>query len=410
MHQLRLETSVRLGRLFLQDGALGNLRQLLDEVQAAPPVTTTGNFAGRCGLMRDLYAIEIELHTAAGDRRKLRKLYCGHSPFKAERGPCRPVQAAVDQGVAGQGGTAAGQAASEDTIREFEAAMKNMDPLASSMISDFMVRSICAAVDPGEAFVVALVCRSFRDELCTRFPARTPRFRTSVAAVVASPARLEWVRGLRDRPLWVSRWGAGSADLPQAAVFMARCGRLETLRWARAHGCRWNGSAIVAAAGAGNLELVRWLCANGCTPGTTACAAAAKGGYLDVLKLLRADGSRSAQLPAAWDWDTASCAAGAGHLDLLKWSRENGCDWNASAYSSAAGGGHVEVLQYLHEIPAFDGGCNWEESTCNSAARGGHLAVIQWARANGCDWYQAICLRVAPGGSKTREWIIAQPG
>lgn len=48
-------------------------------------------------------------------------------------------------------------------------------------------------------------------------------------------------------------------------------------------------------------------------------------------------------------------AARAGHLEVLVWARENGCDWDAS--------------------------------TCSAAAENGHLAVLNWVRENGCDWY-----------------------
>ena len=43
-----------------------------------------------------------------------------------------------------------------------------------------------------------------------------------------------------------------------------------------------------------------------------------------------------------------------GHLEVLKWARENGCQWN--------------------------------EWTCTNAAEGGHLDVLKWARENGCPW------------------------
>ena len=45
---------------------------------------------------------------------------------------------------------------------------------------------------------------------------------------------------------------------------------------------------------------------------------------------------------ASWD----------GHLEILKWARENGCPWN--------------------------------EDTCANAAENGYLEVLKWARENGC--------------------------
>ena len=51
-----------------------------------------------------------------------------------------------------------------------------------------------------------------------------------------------------------------------------------------------------------------------------------------------------------------------GHLEVLKWARENGCEWNS-----------------------------W---TCAYAAQNGHLEVLKWARENGCEWdsmYMCLC-------------------
>ena len=45
-------------------------------------------------------------------------------------------------------------------------------------------------------------------------------------------------------------------------------------------------------------------------------------------------------------------AAFGGHLDVLKWARENGCEWDS-----------------------------W---TCAYAAQNGHFDVLKWARENGC--------------------------
>ena len=49
-------------------------------------------------------------------------------------------------------------------------------------------------------------------------------------------------------------------------------------------------------------------------------------------------------------------AAKKGHLDVLRWARENGCPW--------------------------------DNETTHQAVRGGHRKVFQWARQNGCPWEQ----------------------
>jgi phosphoserine aminotransferase len=49
---------------------------------------------------------------------------------------------------------------------------------------------------------------------------------------------------------------------------------------------------------------------------------------------------------------TCSYAAENGNLEVLKWARENGCEW--------------------------------ESNTCSCAAWNGHLEVLKWAKNNGC--------------------------
>ena len=74
-------------------------------------------------------------------------------------------------------------------------------------------------------------------------------------------------------------------------------------------------------------------------------------------------------------------AAKGGHLEVLKWLRENGCPWDEETCRYAAYGGHFEVLKWAR---AND--CPWNEYTCAYAAKGGHLEVLKWAREKGCPW------------------------
>ncbi len=60
-------------------------------------------------------------------------------------------------------------------------------------------------------------------------------------------------------------------------------------------------------------------------------------GHLEILKLLR---------ERNWPWDAYTCnmAASRGKLEVLKWARANGCEWNAVVVCSyAASGGHIMV-------------------------------------------------------------------
>ena len=59
----------------------------------------------------------------------------------------------------------------------------------------------------------------------------------------------------------------------------------------------------------------------------------------------------------------------------------------------AARGGHLEVLKWARE-----NGCPWDEHTCTYAAEGGHLDVLQWALENGCPWTRHSPLLAASMG------------
>ena len=45
------------------------------------------------------------------------------------------------------------------------------------------------------------------------------------------------------------------------------------------------------------------------------------------------------------------CAAWGGHLETLKWARENGCPWNIEAVrANATNGSHLEMLEWLRSM------------------------------------------------------------
>jgi len=77
--------------------------------------------------------------------------------------------------------------------------------------------------------------------------------------------------------------------------------------------------------------------------------------------------------------DYAACL---GSVRLLKWARENNCDWSAGTCSDAALHAHLPALKYLHE-----NGCPWDNSTCHRAAYHKHWDCLQYAVDNKCpEW------------------------
>lgn len=69
-----------------------------------------------------------------------------------------------------------------------------------------------------------------------------------------------------------------------------------------------------------------------------------------------------------------SDAAEGGHIEVLKWAKDNGCDFtNTYLCEHASKGGHLESLKWLRDTV----GCFWDEMSCAEAARNGH-EVLQW--------------------------------
>jgi hypothetical protein len=83
-------------------------------------------------------------------------------------------------------------------------------------------------------------------------------------------------------------------------------------------------------------------------------------------------------------------AARRGSVRLLKWTRENNNDWDASTCFLAAQYGHLSALKYLHE-----NGCPWDRYTCSSAAAHKHWDCLQYAVDNKCPQWEEYAKKYA---------------
>jgi hypothetical protein len=106
-------------------------------------------------------------------------------------------------------------------------------------------------------------------------------------------------------------------------------------------------------------------------------------------------------------------AARSGDVDLLRWSKDHGCEFTANTYMGAAAGAHIHVLEYLHDEGCawgdFNEGCAWDELACSAAAAYGHLATLQWLHEHGCPWQpEEICNNAAEGGSAAMLLYLVQ--
>ena len=93
---------------------------------------------------------------------------------------------------------------------------------------------------------------------------------------------------------WSERQGCPlRSHQADCSMFAAEAGSVDTLRWLKDNGFRWqNPKTCLGAALRGHLEVLKWARANGCD----------------------------------WDSKTCSSAASEGHLEVVKWARANGCE------------------------------------------------------------------------------------
>jgi hypothetical protein len=145
---------------------------------------------------------------------------------------------------------------------------------------------------------------------------------------------------LENKSLWPSDWTERSFCLE-----VAKTNKLELLEWAREEKkCEWDEETINVAVNQRNLEMVKYCVVNECPLDVRACACAASKGHLEILKYLREE------VKAPWDFRTAICAAGNGHLHILEYLVEREFDqFDECACANAAMNGHLDCLKYLHE-------------------------------------------------------------
>ncbi|CAL6420738.1 unnamed protein product [Bathycoccus prasinos] len=153
---------------------------------------------------------------------------------------------------------------------------------------------------------------------------------------------------------------------------VAQTNKLELLKWAREEKkCDWDTETINSAAYRGNMEMVKYCVANECPIDEDACAYAAGNGHLECLKYLREEAK------APWTWVTASMAALNGHLHILEYLVERKYDqYNEFSCSNAAENGHLDCLKYLHETAKAP----WY----SEAVRKAHPECLQYLLDNDC--------------------------
>jgi hypothetical protein len=154
----------------------------------------------------------------------------------------------------------------------------------------------------------------------------------------------------------------------------------------------------------GNTNLVMWLVDQGFHSDQNSASAAATAGSIDLLKFFR----------HLWSEHVYTKAAEKGHLSVLKWAREDAeqnYPWpEAKMFPAAAKCDNVELYQWL-----FDQNFPFEEEiSFIGALKLGHFKFIKFARSHGSlFWndalYYSLLERAAQVGDlETLKWSIAE--
>lgn len=184
---------------------------------------------------------------------------------------------------------------------------------------------------------------------------------------------------------WRDAWG----DRPKITSCNLAVQSRPCLDWASAAGLDIGDNPCRRAATEGRLDVLQHAVSLGFSQeGMPVCEYAAGAGHLDVLKWCRARG---------FPWGQSSVrAAESGHFNVLRYCRDHGCPWDLATFEAAATGGFLDVLEWGLEEAGFSQGDL--PRLLAAAAGGGKLRVIKWCRTMGCPWSPDTCYEAARGG------------
>ena len=224
-------------------------------------------------------------------------------------------------------------------------------------------------------FALKLTCRSMR----ALIPHRT---KSSFAQIAHSVSLLRWAidecgmptgseqvaitavsRGLFSvlQELWDRDLIAWNTDMSVAA---AKHGRLTMLKLARSKHFCWKPGTLRGAAEGGHLEILTWAVSKGCKlslESPTMYRLAARHGHIAVIYWLR-------------EWVSAKDG----------WAERDG-----SLCREAASRGQIAVLAFLR-TPYKGKASSWSAEACAVAAANGHLDTLKYMRDNNCPWDQRV--------------------
>jgi len=210
----------------------------------------------------------------------------------------------------------------------------------------------------------------------------------AAGVAAAGSGKTETLRFLRD--------ALGVAFEAASCEGAARGGHLHALRWLREVALApWDARATDAAAATGAVETLRYAVAGGCDVSEDAAKSATRGGHLDALMVLfffreidprRSETSGYADYARVWEFDREAaslCAAVNGRAEVFEWGTRSGnFAPHPLAGAAAARLGHLDVLRFVKED-----GRGWDELLWVAAGERakalGDVGVLLWLSREG---------------------------
>ena len=129
---------------------------------------------------------------------------------------------------------------------------------------------------------------------------------------------------------------------------------------------------MTSAAIYGHLLVMKWLLDNGCDVAWNTFSCAAQNGNLENMKWLKDSGF-------GFGYNTFNSAAIKGNLETMKWLKDNGSQFDSYTFSRAAHNGNLENMKWLK-----DNDCQFGHDTYYYAIRNGNPDNMKWLEDNGC--------------------------
>ena len=191
------------------------------------------------------------------------------------------------------------------------------------------------------------------------------------------------------------------------AIYAAKVGSVDVLRYAHQNNYSWSPLIADNAAFNGHLSILQYIYEEGprlssSDPywGINVINGAVEGGHIDVVRYLHEKG-------CFWSLRTCEKAAYYGYLEILRYLIEphsciiegcQGCPWPINACAVAATSGQLHIVKYIHEK-----GLSYNADACHIAAKNGHMNIVKYICENSTQWSHSTTIRNA---AEATIWIF----